>query len=92
MVEDDTSISRYYQKQQLEDQLRERRERLRESRKAEETARLTELGYTGAQSRLAELMRRERGERGGALQVSLFSPQYTQYRHGKGLALHSVYP
>ena len=35
---------------------------------------------------------REGGERGGALQVSLFSPQYTQYRHGKGLALQSVYP
>ena len=56
-----TVVSRYYQKQQLEDQLRERRERLREGRKAEETARLTELGYTGAQSRLAEMMRRERG-------------------------------
>ena len=54
-------VSRYYQKQQLEDQLRRRRERLRESRAAEETGRLTELGYTGTQSRLAELMRRERG-------------------------------
>ena len=54
-------ICRYYQKQQLEDQLRERRERLREGRKAEEKARLAELGYSGAESRLAEMMRRERG-------------------------------
>ena len=60
-MEDDTVVCRYYQKQQLEDQLRERRERLREGRKAEETARLTELGYSGAESRLAEMMRRERG-------------------------------
>ena len=52
---------RYYQKQQQEDQLRERRQRLRESRKKEEKERLTELGYTGADSFLAELMRKERG-------------------------------
>ena len=38
---------RYYQKQLLEDQLRERRERLQENRKKEETQRLTDLGYTG---------------------------------------------
>ena len=31
----------------LEDQLRERRERLQENRKKEETQRLTDLGYTG---------------------------------------------
>ena len=38
---------RYYQKQLLEDQLKERRERLHEGRKKEEKQRLTDLGYTG---------------------------------------------
>ena len=52
---------RYYQKQLLEDQLKDRRERLQEGRKEEERRRLTELGYTGADSSLAELMRKERG-------------------------------
>ena len=54
-------IVRYYQKQLLEDQLKDRRERLQEGRKDEERQRLTELGYTGADSSLAELMRKERG-------------------------------
>ena len=54
-------IVRYYQKQLLEDQLKDRRERLQEGRKEEERRRLTELGYTGADSSLAELMRKERG-------------------------------
>ena len=56
-----SNFEKYYQKQQLEDQLRERRERLRENRMREEKERLTELGYTGADSSLAELMRREGG-------------------------------
>ena len=38
-------VSRYYQKQQLEDQLRRRRERLRESRAAEEVVRAQQEFY-----------------------------------------------
>ena len=40
---------RYYQKQLLEDQLKERRERLHENRMKEEKERLTALGYTGGE-------------------------------------------
>lgn len=40
---------RYYQKQLLEDQLKERREKLYEGRKKEEKQRLTDLGYTGGE-------------------------------------------
>ena len=43
---------RYYQKQLLEDQLKERRARLHENRKKEEKLRLTELGYTGGRVNL----------------------------------------
>ena len=42
---------RYYQKQLLEDQLKERREKLHENRKKEEKERLTALGYTGSEDR-----------------------------------------
>ena len=38
---------RYYQKQLLEDQLKERRARLQQNKKKEENSRLTDLGYTG---------------------------------------------
>ena len=44
-------LFRYYQKQLLEDQLKERRERLHENRKKEEKERLTALGYTGGEDR-----------------------------------------
>ena len=44
-------LFRYYQKQLLEDQLKERRERLHENRMKEEKERLTALGYTGGEDR-----------------------------------------
>ena len=50
-TEDYVVLFRYYQKQLLEDQLKERREKLHENRKKEEKERLTALGYTGGEDR-----------------------------------------
>ena len=57
----DVIVYRYYAKQQLEDKLKERRERLAKKRAEEEQQRLAELGLAQGESSLADLMRRERG-------------------------------